>query len=83
MQLKWGIVGAGRICYDFCLALLTCDSHEHVIIAISSRDTTGADNIVKELDLGNQVCTYGSQEELFQDPNVDIASRGKQQRLQS
>ncbi|CAF1216333.1 unnamed protein product [Rotaria sp. Silwood1] len=76
MQLKWGIVGTGRICQDFCLALLTCDPHEHTIVAISSRDKTQAENFVKEFNLGNQVHAYGSQEELFQDPNVDIAYIG-------
>ena len=76
MQLKWGIVGTGRICQDFCLALLTCDRHEHVIVAVSSRDKVQADNFVKEFGLGNEVRTYGSQDELFQDANVDIAYIG-------
>ncbi|CAF4996843.1 unnamed protein product, partial [Rotaria sp. Silwood1] len=76
MQLKWGIIGTGRICQDFCLALLTCDPHEHVIVAVSSRDKRKADNFVKEFGLENHVRTYGTQEELFQDPNVDIAYIG-------
>ncbi|CAF3128696.1 unnamed protein product [Rotaria socialis] len=76
MQLKWGIVGTGRICQDFCLALLTCDPHEHVIVAASSRDKTQADNFVRDFELGDQVRTYGSQEELFNDANVDIVYIG-------
>jgi len=76
MQLKWGIVGTGRISQDFCLALLTCDSQEHVIVAVGSRDKTQADKFVKEFNLGNQVHTYGSQEEVFQDANVDIVYIG-------
>jgi predicted dehydrogenase len=76
MQLKWGIVGTGRICQDFCHSLLTCDSHEHAIVAVGSRNKTQADQLVKELGLTNQTRTYGSQEEVFQDPNVDIVYIG-------
>lgn len=76
MQLKWGIVGTGNICQDFCLALLTCDPLEHIIVAVSSRNKEQADNFVKAFNLGDQVHTYGSQEELFQDPNVDITYIG-------
>jgi dihydrodiol dehydrogenase / D-xylose 1-dehydrogenase (NADP) len=76
MQLKWGIVGTGRICQDFCLALLTCDAHEQVIVAVGSRDKIQSDKFVKEYGLGGHVQTYGSQEEVFQDPNVDIVYIG-------
>jgi dihydrodiol dehydrogenase / D-xylose 1-dehydrogenase (NADP) len=76
MQLKWGIVGTGKICEDFCLALLTCDSHEHAIVAVGSREKKKADEFVKKFNLGDQVRTYGSQEEIFQDSNVDIAYIG-------
>lgn len=72
MQLKWGIVGTGGICHDFCLALLTCDSHEHVIVAVSSRDKNQAEKFVKDFKLGNQVHTYGTPDEIFQDSNIDI-----------
>jgi dihydrodiol dehydrogenase / D-xylose 1-dehydrogenase (NADP) len=76
MQLKWGIVGTGKISQDFCLALLTCDSQEHVIVAVGSRDKIQADKFVKEFNLGNQVHTYGSQDEVFQDADVDIVYIG-------
>jgi dihydrodiol dehydrogenase / D-xylose 1-dehydrogenase (NADP) len=76
MQLKWGLVGTGNICEDFCLALLTCDSREHAIVAVSSREKTKADEFVKKFGLGNDVRTYGSQEEIFQDANVDIVYIG-------
>ena len=76
MQLKWGIVGTGRISQDFCLALLTCDAHEHAIVAVGSRDKTQADKFVIDFNLGSLVRTYGSQEEVLQDPNVDIVYIG-------
>lgn len=76
MQLKWGLVGTGKICQDFCLGLLTCDSHEHIIVAVSSRGKEKADEFVKRFNLGNQVQTYGSQEEVFDDENVDIVYIG-------
>jgi len=76
MQLKWGFVGTGKICEDFCLALSTCDSNEHVIVAIGSREKSKAEEFVKKFNLGNNVRTYGSQEEVFQDSNVDIVYIG-------
>ena len=76
MQLKWGIVGTGRICQDFCLALSTCDSHEHLIVAVGSRNQAQADKFVKEFNFNHEVRTYGTQEEVFQDPNVDIVYIG-------
>jgi dihydrodiol dehydrogenase / D-xylose 1-dehydrogenase (NADP) len=72
MQLKWGIVGTGRICEDFCLALSTCDIKEHIIVAVSSREKIKADEFVKKCQLGNDIRTYGTQEEIFDDTNVDI-----------
>jgi dihydrodiol dehydrogenase / D-xylose 1-dehydrogenase (NADP) len=71
MQLKWGFVGTGNICADFCLALLTCDPQEHAIVAVSSREKIKADEFVKKFGLKN-VRTYSPQEEIFQDENVDI-----------
>lgn len=76
MQLKWGIVGTGKICEDFCLALLTCDSNEHKIVAVGSREKSKAEEFVKKLNLSNDIQIYGSQEEVFSDPNVDIAYIG-------
>jgi len=76
MQLKWGIVGTGKICQDFCLALLTCHANEHTIVAVSSRDKSQAEKFVKEYSLGDHVHIYGSQEEIFQDSNVDIVYIG-------
>ncbi|UJR22042.1 hypothetical protein I4U23_025110 [Adineta vaga] len=76
MQLKWGIIGTGRICHDFCLALLTCDKKEHIIVAVGSRNKSQAENFVREFHLENQVQIYGSQDEVFQDVNVDIVYIG-------
>jgi dihydrodiol dehydrogenase / D-xylose 1-dehydrogenase (NADP) len=80
MQVKWGIVGTGKICQDFCLALLTCDSREHLIVAVGSREKIKADEFVKRFNLGNEVRTYASQEEVFQDSNVDIVYIGTMER---
>lgn len=76
MQLKWGFVGTGRICQDFCLALLTCDPQEHAIVAVGSRSREQSAKFVSEFSLGDHVRTYGSQEEVFQDSNVDIVYIG-------
>ena len=76
MQLRWGIVGTGRICQDFCQALLTCDAREHAIVAVGSRSKEQVDKFVREFALGDAVRTYGSQEEVLQDANVDIVYIG-------
>ena len=76
MQLKWAIVGTGRICEDFCQGLLTCDRHEHAIVAVSSREKSKAEGLIKKFQLGQDVRTYGSQEEVFDDDQVDIVYIG-------
>ncbi|CAF1192929.1 unnamed protein product [Adineta ricciae] len=76
MQLRWGIIGTGRICQDFCLALLTCDSKEHSIVAVGSRSKSQAEDFGREFQLDPQVQIYGSQDEVFQDANVDIVYIG-------
>ena len=76
MQLKWGIVGTGRICQDFCLALLTCDAQEHAIVAVGSRSKEQSEKFVRDFSLGDGVRTYGSQEEVWQDAGVDIVYIG-------
>ena len=76
MQLKWGIVGPGGICQDFCLALLTCDAQEHAIVAVGSRSKELSEKFVNEFSLSDCVRTYGSQEEVWQDPSVDIVYIG-------
>jgi dihydrodiol dehydrogenase / D-xylose 1-dehydrogenase (NADP) len=76
MQLKWGIVGTGRICQDFCLALLTCNPDEHRVVAVGSRDKKQAEQFVQDFQLGQQVQTYDSQEDVFHDANVDIVYIG-------
>ena len=76
MQLRWGIVGTGRICQDFCLALLTCDPKEHSIVAVGSRSKSQAEDFSREFQLDAQVQIYGSQDEVFQDANVDIVYIG-------
>jgi dihydrodiol dehydrogenase / D-xylose 1-dehydrogenase (NADP) len=76
MQLKWGIVGTGRICQDFCLALLTCHADEHRIVAVGSRTQQQADGFVKDLSLDDDVRTYSCQSDIFNDPHVDIVYIG-------
>lgn len=76
MQLKWAIVGTGRICEDFCQALLTCDRDEHAIVAVSSREKSKAEGLVKKFQLGENIRLYGSQEEIFDDEQVDIVYIG-------
>lgn len=76
MQLRWGIIGTGRICQDFCLALLTCEPAEHRVVAVGARSKAQAEKFVQDFSLGDDVRVYGTQEDVYRDENVDIVYIG-------
>lgn len=76
MQLRWGIIGTGRICQDFCLALLTCSADEHRIVAVGARTKAQSEKFVQDFSLGDDVRVYGTQEDVYRDENVDIVYIG-------
>lgn len=69
MQLNWGIVGAGNVAHDFCVALRTLPTNEHKITAVGSRSHERA----KDFGALHKIerC-YGSYSELFQDESIHI-----------
>ncbi|KAL0271189.1 UNVERIFIED_CONTAM: hypothetical protein PYX00_008361 [Menopon gallinae] len=73
MQTRWGIVSAGRISYDFALALKTLPADEHVAIAAASRSLVKATEFCSQHNIPK---AYGSYEELANDPNVDVVYIG-------
>lgn len=73
LVLKWGIVSTGSISTDFCTALLTLKSAEHVLQAVSARRVEDAQKFAERFHVA---AAYGSYDELVRDPNVNIVYVG-------
>ncbi len=71
--LRWGIAGAGKISFDFCLALQTLDKKEHSIHAIGARSEERARELAEKLNIARH---YGSYDELFADADIDVVYIG-------
>ncbi|XP_059150722.1 trans-1,2-dihydrobenzene-1,2-diol dehydrogenase-like [Physella acuta] len=69
MATRWGICGAGKISYDFCLCLKALPKSEHEIVAVAARDKKRAEEFASRFDIFN---SYGSYEELAKDSNIDV-----------
>ncbi len=65
-QLRWGILGPGKICHQFAKGLR--DSQSGVLTAVGSRALERAKAFVKEEGEGRP---HGSYEELLADPEVE------------
>eukprot|EP00112_Aurelia_sp_Birch-Aquarium-sp1_P008113 Seg1890.6 transcript_id=Seg1890.6/GoldUCD/mRNA.D3Y31 product="Trans-1 2-dihydrobenzene-1 2-diol dehydrogenase" protein_id=Seg1890.6/GoldUCD/D3Y31 len=70
---RWGILGAGLISTDFCLALKTLNPEEHCINAVAARSLERAKKFANTFEIER---SYGSYEELLRDPEIDIAYVG-------
>ncbi|KAL7459731.1 hypothetical protein ACHAWC_011939 [Mediolabrus comicus] len=66
-QLRWGILGAGRIAHDFTSALVS--SGCKVTAVATSNDYSRAKSFANAFDIPNY---YGTYDDLAQDANVDI-----------
>ncbi|CAL1546233.1 unnamed protein product [Lymnaea stagnalis] len=73
MATRWGICGAGKISYDFCLCLRSLPREEHEIVAVAARDKGRAEEFATRFEVGQ---SYGSYEELAQNPNIDVVYIG-------
>ena len=69
MQLNWGIIGAGNVAHDFCVALRTLPSTEHKVVAIGSRSFKRTKEFASVHKI--EQC-YGSYNELLEDADVNI-----------
>ena len=67
MGYRWGIIGTGHIAHQFAKGLKICSSSE--CYAVASRGMETAKRFAKEEEFAK---AYGSYEELFKDPLVDI-----------
>ncbi|WP_422105510.1 Gfo/Idh/MocA family protein [Winogradskyella sp.] len=66
-QIKWGIVGLGNISDQFVTDLCMVDTAE--VYAVASRTQNKADAFAKKFSAEK---AYGSYEDIFKDPQVDI-----------
>ncbi|XP_055382498.1 trans-1,2-dihydrobenzene-1,2-diol dehydrogenase-like [Condylostylus longicornis] len=73
MALKWGIASAGKISYDFAVALSTLPEDEHSIVAVAARDQKRAEDFAKNFDIPK---SYNSYEQLANDPEIQIVYIG-------
>lgn len=71
--VRWGIVGAGKISFDFCVALKTLPGDEHCIKAIASRSYERSKELADKFDAEK---AYGTYDALLQDSEVDIVYIG-------
>lgn len=71
--LRWGIIGCGSICYDFCVALLTLPQDKHCLEHVAARDAGRAAEFAKKLSIKK---SCGDYKKVFEDPNVDVVYIG-------
>ena len=72
-ELRWGIIGCGRISHDFAQAMHKCRNPNRVVaVAASSMDRA----LDFRKDLGLDAIAYGSYEELLADPQIDAVYIG-------
>lgn len=73
MATRWGIVSAGRISFDFALALRTLPAEDHRIVAVAARNLMKAAEFCSQHNIPK---SYGSYEELANDQEVDVVYIG-------
>lgn len=69
LVLKWGIVSTGHIAGDFCNAVQSFKSDNQILQAVGARDVANAKKFAERFNIPS---FYGSYDELFNDPNVNI-----------
>ena len=71
--LRWGILGAGLISNDFCIALSTLPKDKHCIEHVSARDSARAEKFASKF---NAKKFSGDYHEVVKDPDVDVVYIG-------
>ena len=74
MQLKWGILSAGKISHDFVSALKTLPPAEHKVVAVAARDEKSAQTFANTHEIPK---FYGGYQNLFTDEEVHIVYIGE------
>ncbi|XP_057310079.1 trans-1,2-dihydrobenzene-1,2-diol dehydrogenase-like [Hydractinia symbiolongicarpus] len=71
--LRWGIIGSGLICADFCIALSTLPQSEHAIVHVGARSIDKARTFASRFSIENFSDSYKC---VVEDGNVDIVYIG-------
>jgi dihydrodiol dehydrogenase / D-xylose 1-dehydrogenase (NADP) len=73
LVLRWGIVSAGKISYDFATALKTLKSDRQVLQGVAARSIADAQKFASHFNIPS---AYSCYDELFNDANVNIVYIG-------
>nr|CAB3220828.1 trans-1,2-dihydrobenzene-1,2-diol dehydrogenase-like [Phallusia mammillata] len=71
--LRWGICSAGKISFDFVVALQSLPENEHQVEAVAARRLESAQSFAKDHNIPK---AYGSYEELSKDADIDVVYIG-------
>ena len=71
--LKWGICSVGKISNDFVIMLNSLPKEKHTIVAVGARDKKNADKFASDHSISK---SYGSYQEVADDPEVNVAYIG-------
>ena len=66
-SIKWGILGASKIAFDFVQALRTLPAGEHEVLAVGSTSLERCQEFCKDLGIPK---SYGTYEELCADDEI-------------
>ena len=73
MALRWGILGAGKICHDFVVGLKTLPASEHTVVAVAARSADSAQQFAATHSIPR---SYGTYDDLMKDSEVDVVYIG-------
>lgn len=67
--LRWGILSAGKISYDFAVGSAALPKEQHEFVAVAARSLESAQKFAKTHGIPK---SYGSYEELVKDPEIGM-----------
>ena len=67
--LRWGLLSAGKISFDFCVAMSTVSRDEHVITHVGARNVESAQKFSSQFNIPK---ASGSYEAVAMDTDVDV-----------
>lgn len=71
--LRWGIVSAGKICFDFCVSLSTLPKENHIVTHVAARSLERAKEFATTFDIESVSDSYTK---VMEDENVDVVYIG-------
>ena len=67
--MNWGVVGSGLIAHDFCAAIKSSETYLHALKSVAALTLSEANTFASQFNIPN---IYGSFEQIFADPDVNI-----------